>query len=56
MSLFFIHSFQGSDRAHWANKSCEVIIKGEAFENCRNQDTDNRHQSYYQNCVEQACR
>ena len=54
MNIFFL--YQGSDRAEWAKKSCEIILSGEAFEQCRSHDGQNYHEDYYTNCVEQACR
>ncbi|KAI8792630.1 zonadhesin, partial [Biomphalaria glabrata] len=42
-----------SNRLTWAEKTCSVILEGEAFYECRKRVSETR--SYYDNCVMQAC-
>uniref|UniRef100_A0A2C9JWJ1 VWFD domain-containing protein n=1 Tax=Biomphalaria glabrata TaxID=6526 RepID=A0A2C9JWJ1_BIOGL len=42
-----------TSRQTWAEKSCSVILEGEAFSQCRKQNAEAK--SYYDNCVKQAC-
>jgi hypothetical protein len=46
---------QGSRKQSWATNACKIIKEGQAFAQCRERIGGSVTETYYKNCIGEAC-